>query len=248
VIELFNGLAKMQIRGGHDWYRITDASDEALVEIYDEIGYFGITAADFTRDLSAVKAKTLNLRINSPGGSVFDGLTIYNRLREHPATVHVTVDGVAASIASVIAMAGDTIEMGRGSQMMIHNPSGLVMGQAGDMREMADLLDKLARDSIADVYAAKGGKDAAHWLSLMAAETWLSAREAVEAGLADSVLGDDAVTPAATAAAKVHDLAAYTFKYPGREHAPDPVVLARKNRSDDAKARVHNALGGVKRK
>lgn len=244
-MEIFNGLAKLQIRGGHDWYRITDAADEALVEIYDEIGYFGITAADFTRDLHAVKAKTINLRLNSPGGSVFDGLTIFNRLREHPATVNVTVDGVAASIASVIAMAGDTVAMGLGAQLMIHNPSGLVMGQADDMREMADLLDKLARDSIADVYTAKAGKTAAHWLDLMGRETWLSGPEAVAAGLADSAVGAD---PAPSDAARTFDLTAYGFKFAGREQAPDPVALARSISSDAVKARVREALRGVESK
>jgi hypothetical protein len=148
--------------------------------------------------------------------------------------VNVVVDGVAASIASVIAMAGDTVTMGRGAQMMIHNPSGLVMGQAQDMREMADLLDKLARDSIADVYAAKAGGDAAKWLDLMAAETWLSGPEAVAAGLADSAAGAD---PAPTDAARTFDLTAYGFRHAGREHAPDPAALARKTRSAQLRAR-----------
>jgi ATP-dependent protease ClpP protease subunit len=235
TIELFNGLAKFQVRGGHDWYRITDAAPDeaALVEIYDEIGYFGITAADFTRDLHAVKAKTINLRLNSPGGSVFDGLTIFNRLREHPATINVTVDGVAASIASVIAMAGDTVTMGLGAQLMIHNPSGLVMGQADDMREMADLLDKLARDSIADVYAAKAGKTAAHWLDLMAAETWLSGpRRSLPAW--PTRAGAD---PGPKDSAKTFDLTAYGFKFAGREQAPDPAALARSTRSAQLRAR-----------
>lgn len=246
MIELLNALGKVQVRGGHEWYRVTDAPDtsEALVEIYDEIGYYGITAGDFTRDLAGLKAKSINLRINSPGGSVFEGLTIFNRLREHPATVNVTVDGVAASIASVIAMAGDTVTMGRGSQMMIHNPSGLVMGQAPDMREMADLLDKLARTSIADVYVAKAGKTADHWLDLMSAETWMSGQEAVAAGLADAVLGDEPTD----AAPKIHDLTAYGFRHAGREHAPDPAALARHHRSNAVKARVRDALEGVRSK
>jgi ATP-dependent protease ClpP protease subunit len=245
MIELLNALGKVQVRGGHEWYRIADAdAAEALVEIYDEIGYFGITAGDFTRDLGSVKAKTINLRINSPGGSVFDGLTIFNRLREHPATVNVTVDGVAASIASVIAMAGDSVTMGRGAQLMIHNPSGLVMGQSQDMREMADLLDKLARDSIADVYRAKAGGTAEKWLDLMATETWLSADEAVAHGLADTVAGDDK----AKNQAKIHDLTAYGFRHAGRETAPDPAVLARHNRSNAVKARVRDALEGVRSK
>jgi ATP-dependent protease ClpP protease subunit len=123
---------------------------------------------------------------------VFAGLTIANRLREHKATVNVTVDGVAASIASVIAMAGDTVTMARGSQMMIHNPRAWSWAGPADMRKMADVLDQLARDSIADAYRAKAGGEVADWLDRMAAETWYGPAEAVAVGLADVADADPA--------------------------------------------------------
>lgn len=173
--------------------------DTAELFMLDEIGYFGITAADFTRELAALDVGTINLHISSPGGGVFDGVAIFNRLREHPAKVHVTVDGIAASIASVIAMAGDTVTMGRGAQLMIHCASGVVLGQAIDLRKMADILDKLDRDTIATAYADRAGGTVAHWLDLMAKEQWFSDHEAVAAGLADAVMG--AARPSARAAA-----------------------------------------------
>lgn len=244
VIELYNGLVKHTIRGGHEWFRFADhdvRTDEATVEIYDEIGYFGIVAADFTAALSALpkSTRTINLRINSPGGSVFEGLAIANRLREHKATVNVTVDGVAASIASVIAMAGDTVTMARGSQMMIHNPSGLVLGGSAEMRKMADVLDQLARDSIADAYRAKAGGTANEWLARMAEESWYGPAKALAVGLADAadVGGDGGDEPTDR---KTFDLTAYGFRYPGREAAPDPLAADMKRRSQATVARVRD--------
>ena len=248
VIELFSGLDEIKVRGGHEWFRFSNhdvRTDEATVEIYDELGHFGITAADFTAALDALpkSTKTINLRINSPGGSVFDGLTIANRLREHKATVNVTVDGVAASIASVIAMAGDHVTMARGSQMMIHNPSGLVMGGSADMRAMADLLDKVARDTIADAYMAKAGGAVDEWLARMAEETWFSGPEAVAVGLADVAESQDegADEPDEPAnQSKAFDLTAYGFRHPGRDAAPDPQAADRARRSAQIRAR-HDA-------
>jgi ATP-dependent protease ClpP protease subunit len=237
---LVGELAEFKVRGGHDWFRLDHdvRTDEAVVEIYDEIGMWGVTAADFTAALDALpkSTKTINLRINSPGGGVFAGLTIANRLRAHKATVNVTVDGVAASIASVIAMAGDHVTMARGSQMMIHNPSGVVLGGAADMRKMADVLDQLARDSIADAYRAKAGGEIADWLDRMAAESWYGPAEAVAVGLADIADADPATDePAARA---VFDLTAYGFSHPGRDAAPDPAAADRARRSRAAVARV----------
>jgi ATP-dependent Clp endopeptidase proteolytic subunit ClpP len=230
-------LARLAARGGHDWFRIENAkSDAAEVWIYDEIGYWGTTADDFARALAEVDAKSITLRLNSPGGSVFDGVAIYNALRSHPATVAVQVDGVAASIASVIAMAGDTVTMGRGTRMMIHNPSGLAMGTAADMRELADLLDELAKD-IAGFYSARAGGSVDQWRASMDAETWYSAQEAVDAGLADSVLGADD-TP--KDAAKTFDLTAYGYRYADRDQAPAPDAVARSIRSAQIRAR-HDA-------
>ena len=128
----------------------------------------------------------LTLRINSPGGSVFDGVAIYNALKRHQAKVTVWIDGIAASIASMIAMAGDEVVMPENAMLVLHDPSGLVAGTAADMRAAADALDKMAAAMVA-AYRDKSGAGDAEIEALMAAETWLSAEEAVELGLADRV-------------------------------------------------------------
>jgi ATP-dependent Clp endopeptidase proteolytic subunit ClpP len=171
------------------WYNIKNLSNEVTeIYIYDEIGYYGVTAADFVAELNAVNAGRITLRINSPGGDVFDGLAILNALRQHAAIVDVVIDGIAASAASFIAMAGNTVLMSPQSMMMIHDGSGLCMGNANDMREMADLLDKTS-DNIAAVYAKRTGKSKEEWREAMLAETWYSDEEAVQAGLADGIVG-----------------------------------------------------------
>jgi ATP-dependent Clp endopeptidase proteolytic subunit ClpP len=173
------------------WYSIKSVAAETVeVAIYDEIGYWGVTASDFVNELSGVDAKNITLRVNSPGGDVFDGLAILNSLRNHPATVNVMVDGLAASAASFIAMAGDSVTMAPNSMMMIHEASGLCMGNAVDMRELADLLDKTSAN-IADIYSRRSGRPADEHRSAMRSETWYSDQEAVDAGLADTVLGSE---------------------------------------------------------
>lgn len=175
------------LRGRREWFEVKNAaSDRAEISIYSEIGFFGITAEDFVSELRGVSAPAINLHINSPGGDVFDGIAIYNALAQHPASVDVTVDGIAASIASVIAMAGDTVTMTRGSMFMVHEPFALVVGDSRDMRKTAEALDKMG-DSIAEIYTARAGKKPEDWRAVMAEETWYTANEAVEAGLADVV-------------------------------------------------------------
>lgn len=130
---------------------------------------------------------TLNVYINSPGGDVFAGQAIYSILKRHPAKKLVYVDGVAASIASVVAMAGDVIRMPRNSMMMIHNPSSMVWGQAEDMRKMADALDKI-RESMIAAYQGKVDIEKDELIALLDAETWMTADEAVRKGFADELL------------------------------------------------------------
>lgn len=163
-------------------------SDQADVLIYDYIGWGGVTAADFAKELKAITAKTITVRINTPGGDVFDGLAIFNSLKDHGATINVKIDGIAASIGSIIAMVGHTVTMGESAFMMIHNPWAMAIGNAADMREMADTLDKIG-GSLAGIYATRKGiaKDQAQ--SWMDAETWFTAEEAQAAGLADAVQG-----------------------------------------------------------
>lgn len=210
-----------------DWYRIRNlAAGSAEVVIYDEIGWFGVSAQDFIRELRAIDATDITLRVNSPGGEVFDGIAIYNLLRDHPAKVTAYVDGLAASIASVIALAGDRIVMQPSSQFMIHDPWGGCVGNADDMQDMADRLAKHA-DGIAAIYADRAGGTVADWRQRMAAEVWYTAEEAVEAGLADEVgqhrAPDDAPV-VDRARASVWDLS--VFRYAGREHAPPPLATA----------------------
>lgn len=171
------------------WYAIRNEageSDTTEILIYEEIGFWGISADEFVQELNNIKSKNITLRLNSPGGGVFDSIAIYNALVAHKASVHVQVDALAASGASIIAMAGDTITMMVGSQMMIHDALGIEIGNAKAMREMAKFLDGQS-DNIATVYSARAGGDAKDWRALMLAETWLLAAEAVEAGLADEV-------------------------------------------------------------
>jgi ATP-dependent Clp protease protease subunit len=170
------------------WYEFrARVNDAAEVVIYDEIGAFGIPAKAFLDELKALgPVAELTLRINSPGGSVFDGVAIYNALKRHQAKVTVWIDGIAASIASMIAMAGDEIVMPENAMLMLHDPSGLVLGTAADMRGMAEALDKIKAGMVA-AYRDKSGAGDPEIEALMAAETWLSAEEAVELGLADRV-------------------------------------------------------------
>lgn len=155
--------------------------------IYDEIGVFGVTAKQFTNDLKAAgKAKTVTLRLNSPGGSVFDGIAIYNALKRHPARKVVHIDGLAASIASVIAMAGDEVAMPENAMLMIHDPSGVVAGTSADMRSTAEALDRIKGGLVA-AYRDKTGKPDDEIERLMAEETWLTAAEAVALGFADRI-------------------------------------------------------------
>lgn len=157
------------------------------IYIYEEIGagwYGGITAKSFSETLKDLgKVNALDIYINSPGGSVFDGIAIYNQIRRFDGERVVHIDGIAASIASVIAMAGDKINIAANGMMMIHDPWSVAFGTADEMRKMADSLDKV-RDTILDTYVATTKGDRTEISDLMSAETWLSADEAVEKAFA----------------------------------------------------------------
>ncbi len=170
------------------WYSIKAAGrGVAEVLLYDEIGVWGITALQFARDLKAMgDLNKINLHIHSPGGDVFEGTAIYNLLRNHPASVDVYIDGLAASMASVIAMAGDTIYMPENAMMMVHKPWGIQGGDADDMRRYAELLDKV-EDTLVMAYANKTGKSSDDIKALLKEETWMNGREAVAAGFADQL-------------------------------------------------------------
>ena len=164
-----------------------DAPETLL--IFDEIGFWGVQAKDFVSDLGKVKSKTINVEINSPGGDVFAGLAIYNALKSSGKEIVVKVMGVAASAASLIAMAGDKIVMPKNSFMMIHNPWSFAMGNADELRETADTLDKIGA-SLKATYASKTGMDEKELDALLAKDTWLTADEALEMGFATEVVED----------------------------------------------------------
>jgi ATP-dependent protease ClpP protease subunit len=168
------------------WFSVRAQTPGAEIAIYDEIGAFGIPAKAFLDELKALGPQDVTLRINSPGGSVFDGVAIYNALKRHDGRVTVRVDGLAASIASMIAMAGDEVVMPANAMLMLHDPSGLVMGTAADMRGMADALDKM-KAGMVGAYRDKSGRDDAEIEALMHAETWLTADEAIDLGFADRI-------------------------------------------------------------
>lgn len=165
------------------------ASDDApaTLSIYDEIGYWGVQAKDFRDALEAVTAKVLNVEINSPGGDVFAGLAIYNMLKASGKEIVVKVMGVAASAASLIAMAGDRIIMPKNTMMMVHNPWSFAIGNADELRETADVLDKIGTGLLA-TYAAKTGLDEAEVGALLAKDTWMTADEALAKGFATEVV------------------------------------------------------------
>ncbi len=155
--------------------------------IYDEIGGWGITAKQFARDLKDLgKITQLNARIHSPGGDVFEGMAIYNILKNYPAHKVAHIDGLAASMASVIAMAFDEVVMPENAMMMVHKPWGGTMGDADDMRKYADLLDKV-EGNLVGAYRDKTGMTDEQLHALLAEETWLTGREAVEKGFADTL-------------------------------------------------------------
>lgn len=171
----------------HQWYRIVNATTGTPAEIYlyDEIGLWGVTAATLVNELAMLDAANIDLHVNSPGGDVFDGIAIYNALCNHPATVTTYIDGLAASAASFIAQAGSEVLIARNGTMMIHDAEGICIGNAADMTEMADLLDR-ASDNIADIYAQRAST-VLQWRKKMRAVSWYTGKEAVDAGLADKV-------------------------------------------------------------
>lgn len=188
----------------------------AEILLYDEISFFGISAKRFLDELASVDAKKIDLRVNCPGGEVFEGVSIYNALRRSKAKVTAWVDSLCASAASFIVQAADEIIMCEGSQMMIHDAWGLTMGNAAEVRAYADLLDRLS-DGSAEIFATRAGGSVAEWRAAMAVETWYSATEAVKAGLADRA---DRAKP--SSAIEKHDLSIFNFA--GRVNAPAPPV------------------------
>jgi ATP-dependent Clp endopeptidase proteolytic subunit ClpP len=178
------------------WYAIQQTADgEAEVSIYDEIGFGGVTAKSFLAELKKLSGQRVHLRINSVGGSVVEGAAIYNALRRHKGGLVVHIDALAASMASVIAMAGDETLIADNALVMIHNPWGMTMGDADELRKEADILDKL-KATLVNAYVRKTGMEAEQVAQMMDDETWLNATEAVALGFADAI--EDGIEAAAS--------------------------------------------------
>lgn len=178
--------------------------DTNTIRIYGEIGEWddAISAVDFMEVLDQFDGEDLTLIIKSPGGEIDDGLSIYNQIQSYKGKVRIEIDTQAASIATVIAMAGDEVVMRKRSEMFIHDPWMIALGNAGDFRKLSQWLDALAMD-IAEVYEERTGRAASEWLALMRETKRFSAKEAVEWGLADSILEPSAKEKPAAAAASV---------------------------------------------
>lgn len=171
--------------------KVDDETTELFVYGIIGGGFFSESSTeDLVKEISAIDTEKILVRINSPGGAVFDGMAVYNSLRTHPATVTAQIDGVAASIASVVAMAGSTVRMLRGTQLMIHKPLMFGGGNADDFRELAELLDQV-EGSIVDVYKAHSDLSVKDIKAAMKAETWYNPEAALDAGFATELDEDE---------------------------------------------------------
>tara|TARA_R110000824_G_scaffold621_4_gene3872 strand:- start:569 stop:1570 length:1002 start_codon:yes stop_codon:yes gene_type:complete len=179
-----------------NWYNIKSKASKEIVDVYifDEIGAYGLNAKSFIEEIKGYKKKPMNIHINCVGGDVFDGMAIYNIIKKRTATTTVYIEGIAASMGSVIALAADNVIMAENSLFMIHNAWGGAMGEAKEMKKTAKLLDKISGE-IADIYVKKTKLPYDKVKDMMDEETWLNADEALELGFIDSV--SDAIKVAA---------------------------------------------------
>lgn len=183
----------------NSWYALAKKPDigQTEIAIYDEIGAFGVSAKSFLADLQRIPADhTILLKIHSPGGEVFDGNAIFNSLKRRAADVVVQIEGIAASMATVISLAGHHVKMAANGFYMIHNPWGMAMGDASELRDQAELLDKI-RSNMVGAYAAKSGQSPEQITAWMDAETWFTAEQALAAGFVDEIT--DGIALAASA-------------------------------------------------
>ncbi len=187
------------------------STDDNSITIYDPIGFDwwtgeGVTAKRISAALRSIGDSDVTVKINSPGGDVFEGLAIYNLLREHKGKVTVQILGLAASAASFIAMAADEIQIARAGFLMIHNSWTMAAGDRNDIREVADFLEQIDV-TLADIYAVRTGDPIEAMRKLMDVETWMGGAAAIDAGFADSLLSSDAAVEDASASAP-HQVAA----------------------------------------
>lgn len=222
--KLFN-LAQANAGNGSGLRLEAAGPETTTVYVYDIIdAFWGISAADFAREIGAITTPNVSLRINCPGGDVFEARAMMTAIAEHPAKFTAKIDGLAASAATALTLACDDVEIVDGGFYMIHQAWTFAMGNADDMKATADLLAKID-DVLVDGYVAKCGKPAAEVLALMKAETWFNAQEAVDAGFADTI------SAAATKRALAFNVAAY---------ANAPKALTEQNPAIDEAARVRS--------
>lgn len=230
---------------------VTAGQTEASLRIYGPIDdwgdIWGVSAKEVATalDLLPESVQTIHLHINSPGGLIFEGIAIKNLLANHSAKVVAHVDGIAASIASLIAVGADELVMGQDSTLMIHDGSTAVWGNAGDLRAAAEVLDTLS-DTIAGVYARKAGGASEEWREVMRGEKWYSAEAAVEAGLADRVAGAEEV-PEDPAAAAEFDLSGLRAAAPAEPVETPRADLAAVGREVQKAIDAYTAAGGRER-
>lgn len=168
-------------------FKINNKAGVGEIYLYDEIGMWGISAADFQKELKVLDGvDTIKLYINSPGGDVYDGIAIANSLLKHPAKIEGEIDSLCASIATIISTSCDTLTIADNARYMIHNPWTVAFGEAKDFEKAANLLAKVKEDLIT-TYQRKVDKSDEELSQIMDDETWLSAEEAVEMGFVDSV-------------------------------------------------------------
>lgn len=226
-------------------FKIAAEANEATVYLYDVIvsdqltaeWFGGVAPEPFVKALNEITTPVIHLRINSPGGDVFAARVIEQALREHSAEIIVHIDGYAASAASIVAMAGDQIEIAQGGFVMIHNAWTVAFGNAQDLLDMAALLEKIDV-TLAQTYSDKTGKTVEDIKAMMAAETWLSGQEAVDAGFANRLYQS---TENKTEAK--WNLAAYAKAPPSPVHESEPAVIKDKYDTDRLKRQLNTRAG-----
>lgn len=220
-----------------DWYRFVTnkAAKKAEVYVYGDIGETfwgdGVSAQAFVDELNAIDADELDIRINSPGGSAWDAMTIANAIIRHKAKTTTWVDGLAASAASIVAVAGDEVVVSKYGQAMLHNARSIVMGTAADLRDVAKQLDGL-NATMASYYAdrSSGPGDTAAFARAMEAETWYNAEEMLAAGLATRIDDSAVREEVESAVASAMTGTAEQYRYRGRPAAPAPVATTKETR------------------
>lgn len=206
-------------------FEIENKGDETTVYLYDVIdNWYGVDSQSFIKELHNIKSTTINLRINSPGGDVFDARAMVTALKQHSAKIVAHIDGLAASAATYVALAADEVRMSEGAFFMIHKGWTISMGNADEFRKTAELLDKVDQSIVSD-YHAKSGIDKDELIDLMAAETWFTAEEAKERGFIDEVVDGESV--ANSFDLTVYDHAPQKIAAKAPEMEPKPVFNAR---------------------